>query len=159
MTEASDQLSDPFDPTKEEGSPELTLIPKGTYVARVADAVIKPYKTGRGQAVYLTWELMDEKYQGRKVWEQYTLSHENETAMKLGRQRFKDICDACGLTQSFRDLTLLYDKPCTIWVRIEEDRDGRYPPKNRVGRVKAITAKSAIGAGENKAAFNDEVPF
>src|SRR5262249_54329969 len=122
---ASDQMNDPFDPATEEGTPELTIIPKGHYVARVTDAIIKPYKSGKGQAVFLTWELMDEKYEGRKVWEQYTLSHENETAMRLGRQRFKDVCDACGLSQSFKDLTLLYGKPCTIWVRVEEDPNGQ----------------------------------
>ena len=155
---ASDQMSDPFDPATEEGTPELTIIPKGHYVARVVDAIIKPYKSGRGQAVFLTWELMDEKYEGRKVWEQYTLSHENETAMKLGRQKFKDICDACGVSQSFKDLTLLYDKPCLISVRVEEG-DGQYPPKNEVGRVRAISAKGANGAVKEKAPFNDAIPF
>ena len=155
---ASDQMNDPFDPATEEGTPELTIIPKGHYVARVTDAIVKPYKSGKGQAVFLTWELMDEKYEGRKVWEQYTLSHENETAMRLGRQRFKDVCDACGLSQSFKDLTLLYDKPCTIWVRVEEDPNGQYPDKNRVGKVKAITAKGGNGAAE-KAPFDDAIPY
>jgi len=154
---ASDQMNDPFDPATEEGTPELTIIPKGHYVARVTDAIIKPYKSGKGQAVFLTRELMDEKYEGRKVWEQYTLSHENETAMRLGRQKFKDVCDACGLTESFKDLTLLYDKPCSVWIRIEEDKTGQYPDKNRVGRVKAITAKGSNGAAA--APLDDAIPF
>jgi hypothetical protein len=158
MSEASDQLTEAFNPATEEGTPEPTLLKPGQYVARITDAIVKPYKTGKGQAIFLTWELMDDQYAGRKLWSKCTLSHESEKAMKFGRQQFKGICDACGLTGAFRDLTLLYDKPCLISVRIEEG-DGQYPPKNELGRVKAISAKGGNGAVKEKAAFNDAIPF
>ena len=159
MSEASDQLSDAFNPSTEEGSPDFSPLPKGNYVASIIDAIVKPFKSGKGQAVFLTWEIADEKYKGRKVWDNCTLSHESEMAMKLGRQRFKDICDACGLHEAFRDLTLLYDKPCLVHVYIEEDRLGQYPPKNRINRVKPISAKGGNGAAESTADFNDALPF
>jgi hypothetical protein len=87
---ASTELNEAFNPATEEGSPELTLLPKGAYLAEIEDAIIKPYKSGRGQAVNLTWSIMDEKYGGRRVWQRCTLSHESEQAMKIGRQQFKD---------------------------------------------------------------------
>jgi hypothetical protein len=82
---ASTELNEAFNPATEEGSPELTLLPKGAYLAEIEDAIIKPYKSGRGQAVNLTWSIMDEKYGGRRVWQRCTLSHESEQAMKIGR--------------------------------------------------------------------------
>src|SRR5215472_9468006 len=153
MSEAIDQLADAFNPDVEEGTSEQTTLRQGQYVARITDAIIKPYKTGKGDAVFLTWELMDDVYAGRKLWSKCTLTHESEKAMKFGRQMFKDICDACGITGAFKDLTLLYDKPCLISVRIEEG-DGQYPPKNEVGRVRPISAKGANGAVKEKAPFN-----
>jgi hypothetical protein len=159
MSEASTELNDAFNPSAEEGTPEFTLLPKGAYVASIVDAVVKPFKSGKGQAVFLTWEISGEKYAGRRVWDSCALSHESEMAMKIGRQRFKDICDACGLTEAFKDLTLLYNKLHTIFVVIEESADGRYPPKNRVSSVKGISAKSGNGAAEKKAPFDDSIPF
>jgi hypothetical protein len=157
---ATDQLDEEFNPATEEGTPDLALLAKGNYVARITDAVIKPYKSGKGQGVFLTWELVDDAYAGRKVWSNCTLVHESEKATKFGRQQFKDICDACGVTESFRDLTLLYDKPCSIWIGVEESDD--YPPKNAVGKVRSIQAKKAKSQPVNGAAdkpFNDEVPY
>jgi hypothetical protein len=160
MSEASDQLTEEFNPDTEEGTPELTLLRPGHYVARIIDAIIKPYKTGKGQAVFLTWELMDDQYEGRKLWSKCTLTHESEKAMKFGRQQFKDICDACGIAGAFRDLTLLYNKACTIFVRIEEDPNGQYPPKNEIGKVRAVSVKGGNGATvKEKAPFDDNIPF
>jgi hypothetical protein len=153
---ASTELSEAFNPATEEGSPELTLLPKGAYLGEIENAIIKPYKSGKGQAVNLTWSIMDEKYGGRKVWQRCTLSHESEQAMKIGRQQFKDIVDACGLVEAFTDLTLLYNKPCLVHVGIEEDEAGKYPPKNKVVRVKPISAKGGNGAEKP---FSDSIPF
>jgi hypothetical protein len=154
---ASDQLSVEFNPATEEGTSEL--LPKGSYVARIIDAVIQPFKSGKGRGVFLTWELVDDAYAGRKLWSNCTIVHESEKAMKFGRQKFKDVADACGLTESFKDLTLLYDKPCLIAVAIEEDADGKYPPKNVIVRVKPIPQAKKKGNETNGADPNDEVSF
>ena len=77
--------------------------------------------------------------------------------MKIGRQKLKDICDAVGFKESLTDLTVLCNKPCSIYVRIEEDKAGEYPPKNRVGRVSAIA--KPVKAINGKPPFNDEIPL
>jgi hypothetical protein len=143
MSEASDQLGEDFNIDTEEGTPEPTLLKPGKYVASIIDAVVKPYKSGKGKAVFLTWELLDDAYAGRKLWSKCTLSHESEKAAKFGRQMFKDICDAC-------------DNPCSISVRVEEG-DGQFPPKNEVGRVRAISAKGANGAAT--VPYDDAITF
>jgi hypothetical protein len=161
--ETTTELSETFDPATEEGTLDFAPLPKGSYVACVIEAAVKPFKSGRGQAVFVTWEVDDEKYHGRRIWDSYALSHENEMTMKLGRAGFKDLCTACGITAAFNDLTMLNNKPCLIFMRIEEDKNGDYPPKNRVTKVKPIaTAKPAAEPAAkpaDKPPFNDEVPW
>jgi hypothetical protein len=49
--------------------------------------------------------------------------------MKFGRRKLKDIADACGVKDSITDLTVLLNKPCSIYVKIEQDDAGEYPPR------------------------------
>jgi hypothetical protein len=157
VTEITDQLEIPFDPSKEEGTPEFSPIPKGKYVACITDAKVVTYKTGKGQGVTLTWEIEgDEKYAGRLVFDRVTISHENADATRIGRQKFKDICDATGTTTAVTDLSVLRNKSCWIQVGIEEDETGEYAPKNKVVRVRAL-AKPSNSNGE-KPPFNDGLP-
>jgi hypothetical protein len=52
---------------------------------------------------------------------------------------------------------VLLDKPVSVYVKIEQDKAGEYPPKNRIGRVKAIAAPAKTNGG--KPGFNDQIPF
>jgi hypothetical protein len=70
------------------------------------------------------------------------LTHESEKAQAIGRGMFKDICACCGVTGQVTDLETLYFKPCVISVRIEKDRNGEYPDKNKVVRVYPIGAQA-----------------
>ena len=147
-----------FDPSKEEGT--LELLPKGSYVACLINVAIQAFKSGRGQGAFFTWELVDDAYGGRRLWSNVVLVHESDKAMKFGRQKFKDIVEACGVTEAFPlegDLSFLYGKPCLIAVSIEEDETGKFPPKNVITGVRPIPAKKAKVA--TTVDFNDEVPF
>jgi Protein of unknown function (DUF669) len=157
MTELSTVLSEAFDTPNEEGSPDFEPLPKGSYVASIIDAKAGPLKSGKGQAVSITWEVNDDKYCGRLIFDRVIYSHENPDAMRIGKQRLKDVAVACGWTEPLRDLTVLHGKPCMISVKIESDPEGEYAPKNRVTRVKKIEAAKPNGGG--KADFNDPIPF
>jgi hypothetical protein len=160
MSETTDQLSEAFVPAAEEGTQDLAPIPAGRYTAQITDAIVKSFKSGKGQAVFLTWEIVDGEHQGRAIWQHCTLSHESEKAARFGRQKFKDVCSGCGIVDPVTDLSVLYSKPCEIWVGIEQDEAGEYPPKNKVGKVRPVgTTKDGNGAVKGKAPFNDEVPF
>jgi hypothetical protein len=158
MGELTTTLEQAFDVATEEGSPDFEPLPKGQYVASITDAKVGPLKSGKGQAVSLTWEVEGDKYAGRLVFDRVIVSHESDKAMKFGRQKFKDIATACGITDQITDLSVLLNKPCLVSVKIEEDDTGEYPPKNRIGRVKKVgEAKKPNGAAAKP--FNDEIPF
>jgi hypothetical protein len=155
MTELTTTLGEAFDTAKEEGSPDFEPIPKGQYVASITDAKVGPLKSGKGQAVQLTWKIEGGQYANRLIFDRVIVAHESAEAMKFGRRKLKDIADACGVKDSITDLTVLLNKPCSIYVKIEQDDAGEYPPKNRVGRVKPVAPVKTNG----KPPFNDSIPF
>jgi hypothetical protein len=157
VSELSTVLETAFDVATEEGSPDFEPLPKGSYVACIVDAKVGALKSGKGQAILMTWEVEGGAYAKRLIWDRVIVSHESPKAMKFGRQKLKDISVACGVSGLITDLTVLLNKPCLVFVKIEQDESGEYPPKNRVGRVKKIGAAKANGGSEPD--FNDEITF
>ena len=158
MTELTTVLNEAFNTATEEGTPAFEPVSPGNYVASIIDAKVGPLKSGKGQAVLLQWEVRDGANQGRLIFDRVIVAHESAEAMKFGRRKLKDIADACGVKDSITDLSVLLNKPCSIYVKIEQDAAGEYPPKNRIGRVKALAVASAK-ANDGKSAFNDQIPF
>jgi Protein of unknown function (DUF669) len=157
MSELSTTLDEAFNTQTEEGTPDFQPLPAGNYVATIVDAKVGPLKSGKGQAVLLQWEVQGGANQGRLIFDRVIVAHESAEAMKFGRRKLKDIADACGVKDSITGLTVLLNKPCSIYVKIEQDDAGEYPPKNQVRRVKPIVAPTKTNGG--KPAFNDQIPF
>ena len=154
MSELSTTLDEAFNTQTEEGTPDFQPLPAGNYVAAIVDAKVGLLKSGKGQAVLLQWEVQGGTNQGRLIFDRVIVAHESAEAMKFGRRKLKDIADACGVKDSITDLTVLLNKPCSIYVKIEQDDAGEYPPKNRVGRVKPNAAPAKTNGG-----INDQIPF
>jgi len=164
VNEITTVLAEAFDIDNQEGSPEFEVLPKGNYVAAITKAEVGALKTGRGQAITLTWEVEGGKYARRLIFDRVIVQHDSTEAMRIGRQTLKDICVAAQVSGALTDLAVLLNKPCLIYVVIEQDANGEYPPKNRVRRVKPI-ARFDAGNGMAKPVklvkpdYNDEVPF
>jgi len=150
-----------FDPQTEEGSQAFELLPKGKYTAEVVDAAIVDIKSGRGQMLKLTWVLSGGEYDDRRVFQQIIVQHDSEDAIRFGRQRIKDLCDACGIRERITDVSVFLHKPCEITVAIEEDKSGQYDPKNIVKRIRPLIVLNAPlpSAPGEKVELNDDMPF
>jgi Protein of unknown function (DUF669) len=157
MSELTNVPSEAFDVAREEGTPKFEPIPAGTYVAAINDIKVGPLKSGKGQAVLVTWEIDGDKYNGRLIWDRIIVVHESAEAMKFGRRKFKDVADACGVKEAITDLSVLQGKRCLIFVKIETDPNGEYPPKNRIVRVRPIGVETPKANGKSE--LNDEIPF
>ena len=103
MSEATTILTEAFDTPNEEASSDFEPIPAGQYVATILDAKVAALKSGKGQAVLLTWEIGGGKYENRLIWDRVIVTHESADAMKFGRRKFKDIAVACGVTEAITD--------------------------------------------------------
>jgi hypothetical protein len=131
-------LDEEFNVESEEGTSEFELLPKGKYTAEIVKAVVGPTKNGKGQAVSLDWTITEGQYERRLVFQNILLQHESADAQKFGRQKFKDVCDACGIREPVTDLDVLTYKPCLIQVGIRTDKTGQYSDKNEVKSVKSV---------------------
>jgi hypothetical protein len=129
-----------FDVDNEEGTPPLSLLPKGKYKAEITDATVGPTKNGKGQAVSLTWTITEGEFENRLLFQRILIEHESEEAQKFGRMKFKDVCAACGITGMVTDLDPLCYKTCVITVVIRKDKDGQYEDKNEVTRVAPLVS-------------------
>jgi len=137
---SSTTLDEAFDVESEEGTPPRDLLPAGKYRAEISTATVGPTKNGRGQAVSLTWTIVGGDHDKRLLWQQILVQHESADAQRFGRQKFKDVCSACGITKPVTDLDVLLYKACTISVIVRKDKDGQYPDKNEVSNVKPVIA-------------------
>jgi hypothetical protein len=169
--ETSTTLDTPFDVENEEGTPPRELLPAAKYKAQIVTAVVGPTKNAKGQAVSLTWSISEGEYENRLVFQNILIQHESQDAQRFGRQKFKDVCNSCGITTPVTDLDVLLYKPCMISVVIRKDKDGQYADKNEIARVNPIvswngTKQLLKEASSTSKAFeatdeklNDEVPW
>jgi hypothetical protein len=162
MVETTTILPEIFDTTKEPGTTEP--IPVGQYVASIFNAELKPLKSGKGQGVNLTWDIEGGDHAGRRIFDLVIIAHENADTMRIGRGKLKDICVATGVTGTLTDLSAICHKECWVTVKIESDKTGQYPDKNRVARVKPIAKANVVklaakASGTDGKPFEDEIPF
>jgi hypothetical protein len=149
-----------FNPEIEEGSQPFELVPKGKYTAEVVDAAIVDIKSGRGQMLKLTWVISGGDYDDRRIFQQIIVQHESEDAMRFGRQRIKDLCDACGIRERVTDVAVFCHKPCQIAIGVEEDSTGQYDSKNKVVRIRPlITLNAPLPKAKEDVPLNDTMPF
>ena len=176
MPEHTTTFKEAFDPAKEDGTPPRTLLPAGKYRAEVTDASVSETKNGKGTMLNLTWQILERgPAENRLVFQSILTKHESPDAERYGKYKVKDLCDACGITETVTDVDVFLHKPCLISVGIERDKDGVYADKNKVTRIAAAAPASMppppaaapgvkpTGPVKTKPAdnsdMNDDVPF
>jgi hypothetical protein len=122
------------------------LLPAGWYTAQVAESEIVDMKSGNGQALKLTIEVLQDGYLGRKIWTRLNVRHTDQKTEGIAQQQLRELCDSIGLAR-FRDTTELHNKPMQIKVKIRKDDSGKYEDQNEVNGF-----KPAIGGGGHVAA-------
>jgi hypothetical protein len=141
-----------FDSDTEEGT-KFEVVPKGTYTAEVVDAALADCKNGSGQMVKVTWVISGGQHDDFRIIQYLIVQHTNEIAMKLGRQRLKDLCVAVGFTGKLTDLEVLLHKPCLITVKVDENENSDFGPSNKITRIKPLPTPKA----EAPPPWNDSV--
>ena len=117
------------------------LLPAGWYTAQISASEIRDMKSGNGQALKLTFDVLSEGYRGRKIWVQLNIRHTNPKAQTIAQQQLRELCEAIGLAR-FNDTTELHNKPVGIKVKIRKSDNPQYEDQNDVAGY-----KPAAGAG------------
>jgi hypothetical protein len=167
-----DFLDVPFETEKEDASPAFALLPRDRYEAEIVSAMAGLTKNGKGYSVVLNWSIIEGDFENRTLWQNILIQHESEEAQKFGRQKFKDVLIALGITEDVTDLTVMCNKPCLIGVIVRSDKNGQYADRNEISRVMPLpkhngpTRDLIMEAQKTPEAFkpvhedlNDRIPF
>lgn len=119
------------------------LLPQGWYTAQVSESSVVSLKSGNGQAIKLTFDILSDQYRGRKVWAQLNVRHTNPKAETIAQQQLRELCDAIGLAR-FNDTVELHNKPVQIKIKIRKDDTGQYEDQNDVTGYKPANGAAPV---------------
>ena len=120
-------------------------IPAGQYRMQIIESRIEDTKSGTGQMLTLTLEIIDGPYANRRIWDRLNIRNENPDAQRIAQRALADLCLAIGVGQ-LRDTEELHFKIFTARVTIQPDKSGQYGPQNRVRY--AAAKGQAVGQGQ-----------
>jgi hypothetical protein len=91
-------------------------IPASRYLAVITDSVMKPTKSGSGQYLEFTFQIVEEgPHKGRRLWSRLNLVNTNEQAVEIAQGELSAICRAVGRMQPV-DSSELHDVPLAVTV-------------------------------------------
>ena len=139
-----------FDATQVEPAASFEPVPAGKYLATIVESEMKPTKSGTGNYLQLTFEILEGPHQGRVLWSRLNLQNPNPTTVQIAQAELSSICRATGVMRP-KDSSELHNKPMLISVDVEKytKRDGSEGMSNRVKSYKPVSATAAPAAAGN----------
>lgn len=126
--------------TVEKRENNYELLPAGWYTAQVTESEIVPLKSGQGQALKLTFEVLSDGYRNRKVWARLNVQHRGSPqAEQIAQQQLRELCDSIGIVR-MTDTVELHNKPVQIKVKVRKSDDPQYEDQNEVNGFKPAGA-------------------
>jgi hypothetical protein len=117
-------------------------LPAGKYLAIITESEMKATKSGAGQFLNLTFQVLDGEYKGRKLWARLNLKNPNPQAEQIARGQLSALCRAVGVMAP-RDSVELHNLPLLVTVKIKK-RDDTGDLQNEVsGYAKKDAAPAA----------------
>ncbi len=128
-------------------------IPAGKYLAVITESEEKPTKSGAGQYLQFTFQIIEGEYKGRLIWSRLNLDNPNATTVKIARAELSAICRAVGVPAP-KDSVELHNIPLVITVGQKKRAD-----TGEMGNViKGYTRKDAVAPKAPTAAANNGTP-
>lgn len=108
-------------------------IPEGDYNLRVSGAEMKATRSG-GSMLKLSIEVLGPSYAGRKFFQNYNIRCASAEAERIGIQQLKMLWQSSGASGTPTDTDEFVGRVFRAKVGIEESKDDRYGPQNRIQR-------------------------
>ncbi len=126
------------------------LLPEGEYEVRIRNYQIRTNRTRTGHYVKIAFELMENKYAGIKIFENFNLKHHDPEVVEIGFKWLKTLCLACGLSGEgmINEVLLkqLIGKRLTATIVIDTNAYGQL---NRIRYYKKVKLKAMRGLHES----------
>jgi hypothetical protein len=105
-------------------------LPAGVYLAHIVESDVQPLKSGNGEGLKLTFEIIDGQFKGRKVWENLNIRHTSEDTQRIAQSQLSALCHAVNVIK-LMDTAALHFKPVRINVTVRE-AVGQYKASNNI---------------------------
>lgn len=110
-------------------------IPAGVYPAQIIDSELRELRSGNGQALSLQFEILGDKFAGRKVFANLNIYHTNPDAQRIAQEQLSAICHSVGVMH-LQDSSQLHNKPLNIRVKIRKQEG--YEDRNEISGYEAL---------------------
>ena len=111
-----------FDANQIEPTSDFEALPAGKYVAMITESELKPTKSGAGNYLQLTFEILEGPYKGRIIWSRLNLNNPNATTVQIAQRELSSICRAVGVMTP-GDSVELHNLPLEIIVKCKKRDD------------------------------------
>lgn len=129
-------------------------IPPGRYLATITASGMKPSKSGGGDYLELTFELIAGAYKGRKVWARLSLRHHKPTVCAMAERELSAVCHAVGVLKPSASEDL-HDLPLAI-VLVVKPRDDGGGDANKIVKYEVASPEEVAAADQDDT--GEEIP-
>ena len=136
-----------FNANQVEPTAAFEPIPAGKYLAIASASEMKPTKSGAGEYLEVTFQVLDGPFKGRNVWARFNLKNSNPTTVQIARGELSAFCRATG-KMTPADSAELHNIPVVITVRQKKRQD----TGDLTNEIKGFERKEAIGGQPQQAA-------
>lgn len=142
-----------FDANQVEPAVAFDPIPAGKYLAAIVNSEMKATKSGTGNYLELTFQIVEGEFKGRQLWVRLNLDNPKPQTVKFARAELSAICRAVGV-MSPGDSTDLHNLPMIITVRCK-----KRPDTDEISNEVRGYAKREAASGKPQQAQNDNPPW
>jgi len=141
-----------FDPNdyKEEAN-RFTPVPKGEYKLKCLEAEEFDTRSQDGTYIKAKFEIVEGKYEGRKVFQNFNVNNPSDDAQRIGRGQIYAWRVACGKPEA-NDTDQLIEVPFLGYVDIEPGKPG-YSDQNRIRRF--FDPNEALNRTQSQGAYQE----
>lgn len=136
-----------FDARTVEPTTDFEPVPAGKYLAIITDSEMKPTKSGNGNFLELTFQIIDGEFKGRNLWARLNLDNPNALTVKIAQGELSAICRALGVMAP-NDSCELHNLPLVITVKCKKRED----TGDIVNEIKGYAKKEASAGQPQQAA-------
>jgi hypothetical protein len=111
-----------FDANEVDPRVAYEALPAGKYTAVITASETKQTKSGGGQYLHLTFEVIEGDHKGRKFFVRLNLVNTNAQAVQIARAELSSICRAAGVMQP-KDSCELHNLPMLVNLRTRKRND------------------------------------
>jgi len=128
-------------------------IPAGKYLAAIIASEMKATKSGVGNYLELSFQVLEGSCKGRILWARLNLDNPNATTVQIARAELSAICRAVGVMQP-KDSVELHNLPLQVNVRVKKRNDNG----ELTNEIKGFEKKEAA-SGQPQQATTDTPPW